>query len=126
MNREELLDHFAVEAMKASMVGVVFSNSNQLTHVAHNAYVLAEKMLNSREDALLRLEKGLVSTWSIEALELTVRTGNCLKAEGVMTVGKLLQFSRNDLLKFPNLGRKSLNEVIEQLARVDLKLRGES
>ena len=126
MNREELLDHFAVEAMKASMVGVVFSHANQLTSVANIAYVLAEKMLNSREEALLRLEKGLVSTWKIEALELTVRTERCLKAAGVFTVGKLLQFSKNNLLKLPNLGRKSQNEIIEQLARVDLKLRGES
>ena len=125
MKREEILDHFAIEAMKASMVGVVFSNTNQLAHVANNAYILAEKMLNSRDEALVRLEKGLVTTWDIDALELTVRTNNCLKASGVFKIGKLVQFSRNDLLKMPNLGRKSLNEVIEQLARVDLNLRGE-
>ena len=48
---------------------------------------------------------------SIEELELTVRSTNCLKAESIFLIGDLIQRSEFDLLKTPNLGKKSLNEI---------------
>ena len=53
---------------------------------------------------------------SIEELELTVRSTNCLKAESIFLIGDLIQRSEFDLLKTPNLGKKSLNEIKEVLA----------
>ena len=53
---------------------------------------------------------------SIEELELTVRSTNCLKAERIFLIGDLRQRSEFDLLKTPNLGKKSLNEIKDVLA----------
>jgi DNA-directed RNA polymerase subunit alpha len=47
----------------------------------------------------------------VDDLELTVRSANCLKAENINLIGDLVQRSELDLLKTPNLGRKSLNEI---------------
>ena len=52
---------------------------------------------------------------SIEELELTVRSTNCLKAESIFLIGDLLQRTEFDLLKTPNLGKKSLNEIKDVL-----------
>ena len=53
---------------------------------------------------------------SIEELELTVRSTNCLKAESIFLIGDLIQRSEVYLLKTPNLGKKSLNEIKDVLA----------
>jgi len=55
-------------------------------------------------------------------LELTVRSANCLKAENIYYIGDLIQRTENELLKTPNLGRKSLNEIKEVLAARGLTL----
>ena len=52
----------------------------------------------------------------IDDLELTTRTANCLKAENINYIGDLIQRTENELLKIPNMGRKSLNEIKEALA----------
>ncbi len=59
---------------------------------------------------------------SIDDLELTVRAANCLKAESIYYLGDLVQRSENDLLKTPNLGRKSLLEIKSVLAQKGLTL----
>ncbi len=58
----------------------------------------------------------------VDDLELTVRSANCLKAESIYYIGDLIQRSENELLKTPNLGRKSLNEIKEVLAAKGLTL----
>ncbi len=58
----------------------------------------------------------------VDELELTVRSANCLKAENIYYIGDLIQRSENELLKTPNLGRKSLNEIKEVLASRGLTL----
>ena len=58
----------------------------------------------------------------VDDLELTVRSANCLKAENINYIGDLIQRSENELLKTPNLGRKSLNEIKEVLASRGLTL----
>ncbi|MDP3083358.1 MAG: DNA-directed RNA polymerase subunit alpha [Rubrivivax sp.] len=58
----------------------------------------------------------------VDELELTVRSANCLKAETIYYIGDLIQRTETELLKTPNLGRKSLNEIKEVLASRGLTL----
>ena len=52
----------------------------------------------------------------------TIRSANCLKAENIYYIGDLIQRTETELLKTPNLGRKSLNEIKEVLASRGLSL----
>ena len=61
----------------------------------------------------------------IEELELGVRSYNCLKREGIQTVGDLVTKTEAELLNIPNFGKKSIDEVKEKLAERGLSLRGE-
>jgi DNA-directed RNA polymerase subunit alpha len=58
----------------------------------------------------------------VDDLELTVRSANCLKAESIFYIGDLVQRSETDLLKTPNLGKKSLTEIKNVLASHGLSL----
>ena len=73
----------------------------------------AKKDQNDFDPLLLR---------SIEELELTVRSTNCLKAESIFLIGDLIHRSEFDLLKTPNLCKKSLNEIKDVLASKNLSL----
>jgi len=59
---------------------------------------------------------------AVDELELTVRAANCLKAEQIYYIGDLIQKTEQDLLRTPNLGRKSLNEIKEVLTDKGLEL----
>jgi hypothetical protein len=59
---------------------------------------------------------------SHKSLFFTVRTMNCLMCEEILTIGDLVKCSENDLLKIPNLGKKSLTEIKEELAKHSLSL----
>jgi DNA-directed RNA polymerase subunit alpha len=65
----------------------------------------------------------IVYTYRIEDLDFSVRTYNCLKKEGIDTLGELVQNTEDDLMAIRNFGRRSLNEVIEKLAQFDLQLK---
>lgn len=58
----------------------------------------------------------------VDDLELTVRSANCLKAENICFIGDLVQKTENELLKTPNLGKKSLTEIKDVLASRSLSL----
>ena len=58
----------------------------------------------------------------VDDLELTVRSANCLKAEGIYYIGDLIQRTEVELLKTPNLGKKSLTEIKDVLAQRGLSL----
>lgn len=58
----------------------------------------------------------------VDELELTVRSANCLKAEHIYYIGELVQHTETQLLKTPNLGKKSLTEIKEVLADRELTL----
>lgn len=72
-----------------------------------------KKETNSFDPALLK---------SVDDLELTVRSANCLKAENILYIGDLVQKTENELLKTPNLGKKSLTEIKDVLAARSLSL----
>ncbi|APZ44061.1 DNA-directed RNA polymerase subunit alpha [Acidihalobacter ferrooxydans] len=58
----------------------------------------------------------------VDELELTVRSANCLKAENIFHIGDLIQKTEVELLKTPNLGKKSLTEIKDVLAQHGLSL----
>jgi DNA-directed RNA polymerase subunit alpha len=72
-----------------------------------------KKVSHNFDPALLR---------SVDDLELTVRSANCLKAENIFYIGDLVQKTENELLKTPNLGKKSLTEIKDVLAARSLHL----
>jgi DNA-directed RNA polymerase subunit alpha len=59
---------------------------------------------------------------SVEELELSVRSSNCLKAANIKTLGELVQKTEADMLKYRNFGRKSLKEIVEILEGMGLSL----
>lgn len=87
-----------------------------LTEEAREAEIMVEK----EED---QMEKMLEMT--IEELDLSVRSYNCLKRAGINTVQELTSKSESEMMKVRNLGRKSLDEVKNKLDDLDLSLRDE-
>jgi len=59
---------------------------------------------------------------SVEELELSVRSANCLKTANIKTIGDLVRKTEGDMLKYKNFGRKSLNEIKEVLTDMGLSL----
>jgi DNA-directed RNA polymerase subunit alpha len=81
---------------------------------------------SSREGAQPAAAKGSgFDDTPIEELELGVRSYNCLKREGIETVGDLINKSEQELMCIPNFGRKSIEEVRERLEKNNLNLKGE-
>lgn len=85
-----------------------------LTDEAKNAETMVEKH-ESEQEKMLEM--------TIEELDLSVRSYNCLKRAGINTVQELTNKSENDMMKVRNLGRKSLEEVKTKLADLNLSLR---
>jgi len=85
--------------------------------LSENARV-AEVMVEKDTD-----EKGKVLEMSIDELELSVRSFNCLKRAGINTVEELCNKTPDDMMKVRNLGRKSLEEVLAKLKELGLSLR---
>ncbi len=77
----------------------------------------AEVMVEKEDD-----EKEKVLEMSIDELELSVRSYNCLKRAGINTVEELCNRTSEDMMKVRNLGRKSLEEVLQKLKELGLQL----
>jgi DNA-directed RNA polymerase subunit alpha len=87
-----------------------------LTDEAKNAEIMVEKEETHKEKML---------EMTIEELDFSVRSYNCLKRAGINTVQELTDRSEADMMKVRNLGRKSLEEVKVKLADLGLSLRQE-
>lgn len=87
-----------------------------LSETTKNTQVMIEKEESKKEKVL---------ETSIEELELSVRSFNCLKRAGISTVEDLTNRSENDMMKVRNLGKKSLDEVIAKLHSLGLNFRQE-
>ncbi|HAC3349744.1 DNA-directed RNA polymerase subunit alpha [Listeria monocytogenes] len=88
-----------------------------LTDEAQKAEIMIEKEESHKEKVL---------EMTIEELDLSVRSYNCLKRAGINTVQELADKSEDDMMKVRNLGRKSLEEVKVKLADLGLSLRNEN
>ena len=85
----------------------------ELTDSAEGMEIMVEKEENQKEKAL---------EMTIEELELSVRSYNCLKRAGINTVEELCSKTPEDMMKVRNLGRKSLEEVLGKLKELGLQL----
>ena len=86
-------------------------------NLSENA-VKAEIMVEPQED-----ESSKVLSMSIEDLELSVRSSNCLRRAGINTVEELCNKISDDMMKVRNLGKKSLDEVLLKLKELNLHLK---
>ena len=84
-----------------------------LTDNAKNAEIMVEKEEGKKEKVL---------EMSIEELDLSVRSYNCLKRAGINTVEDLVNKTEEDMMKVRNLGRKSLEEVLNKMSELGLNL----
>ena len=85
-----------------------------LSENAANAEIMAEQPVDESTKAL---------SMSIEDLELSVRSSNCLRRAGINTVEELCNKTPDDMIKVRNLGKKSLDEVLLKLKQLNLHLR---
>ena len=106
---------------------------------AKEAISLSAKLLNEHINLFVELVESMTNTnilvsreedkvhklmsMSIEDMDLSVRSYNCLKRAGINTVEDLIKKSEDDMLKVKNLGRKSLDEVIHKLESLGLSLK---
>jgi len=79
-----------------------------------------EEVIESKEEEELPFNKNLLR--KVDELELSVRSANCLKNDNIVYLGDLVRKSESDMLRTPNFGRKSLNEIKEVLATMGLHL----
>ena len=85
-----------------------------LTEHVGNVEIMVEKEEDKKEKVL---------EMTIEELDLSVRSYNCLKRAGINTVEELSNKSEDDMMKVRNLGKKSLEEVIHKLEELELRLK---
>jgi DNA-directed RNA polymerase alpha subunit len=118
MKKEELLDQLAIEMLRLAP---------HLLVKTYEVYDLAKAMVDRRQHIIDQWTLRDANTGGlIEALGLSVRAVKCLEADEIYTIDQLIYYSENDLLRLPNLGRRSLNEIKEKLAERGLKLRGQA
>ncbi len=85
-----------------------------LTETVNDVEIMVEKE-EEQKDKMMEM--------SIEELDLSVRSYNCLKRAGINTVEELIQRNEDDMMKVRNLGKKSLEEVIQKLEEMGLSLK---
>ena len=75
---------------------------------------------SKEEESEINFNRNLLR--KVDELELSVRSANCLRNDNIVYIGDLVQKSENDMLRTPNFGRKSLNEIREVLMQMGLNL----
>lgn len=107
-----------ISAKEAVSLGAKVLNEHlnlfiDLSEEAYSAEIMVEKDDKGKEKVL---------EMTIEELDLSVRSFNCLKRAGINTVEDLINKSEDDMMKVRNLGRKSLEEVVEKLRNLGFNL----
>ncbi|MBR5323158.1 MAG: DNA-directed RNA polymerase subunit alpha [Clostridia bacterium] len=117
----EVLTNGTISAKEAISLGAKILNEHLNLFVDLSDEPIKADILVEREET--KLEKVLEMT--IEELELSVRSFNCLKRAGIDTVQDLTNRTEEDMIKVRNLGKKSLDEVIQKLHSLNLGLKKE-
>ena len=81
-----------------------------------------EPEIQQDQDAAEKLSFNTNLLKKVEELELSVRSANCLKNDNIIYIGDLVQKTESEMLRTPNFGRKSLNEIKEVLTQMELNL----
>ena len=115
----DVLTNGTLSARQAVSLGAKILNEHlnlfvELTDEAKSAEIMVEREETKKEKVL---------EMTIEELDLSVRSFNCLKRAGIDTVEDLTQSSEEDMMKVRNLGKKSLDEVIQKLHSLGLSLK---
>lgn len=86
-----------------------------------NPFISFEEVLEEKaeEEEVLKFDRNLLR--KVDELELSVRSQNCLKNDNIVYIGDLVRKTEAEMLKTPNFGRKSLNEIKEVLASMGLR-----
>ena len=100
-------------SLAAKIMNDLLSLFVDLSDDAKNTEIIVEKEENKKEKVL---------EMTIEELDLSVRSYNCLKRAGINTVEDLTNKSEEDMMKVRNLGRKSLDEVVAKLQSLGFSL----
>ena len=127
MTKEELLDHFATNAMTAQVEKFGITNPFAL---AQTAYRLAIEMVNHRERILSEWAKEKENEQryknaNLIELDLPVRYHRCLTSEDIVMKEDLCNWTERELRRIPNLGAKGLQYVKEAMVKHGLKLKGQ-
>ena len=117
----EVLTNGTITAKEAVSLGAKILNEHlnlfvNLTDDAKKAEIMVERQETIKEKVL---------EMTIEDLDMSVRSFNCLKRAGIDTVEDLTKRTESDMIKVRNLGKKSLEEVIQKLASLGLTLKPE-
>ena len=129
------------QAKRLILAGLVIVNEQKIdkvgTLVPEDAVALAARILQDqlsifvnfeepskevREESAQELEFNAALLKKVDELELSVRSANCLKNDNIVYIGDLIQKTEAEMLRTPNFGRKSLNEIKEVLAGMGLHL----
>ena len=140
MTNKELIDHFAglsmpyayelwksyffskeMENERKHMLnkGEYFDFDEYMDLIAECSYLMADKMMEARKNYFEAIELNL------NDLELTNRTRNALTNNDILTIKQISNLTKKDLSYLPNLGLKGVNEIIDSLAKYNLKLKKE-
>lgn len=117
----EVLTNGTISAKEAVSLGAKILNEHlnlfvNLTDDAKKAEIMVERQETIKENVL---------EMTIEDLDMSVRSFNCLKRAGIDTVEDLTKRTESEVIKFRNLGKKSLDEVIQKLHSLGLELKRE-
>ena len=117
----EVLTNGTISAKEAVSLGAKILNEHlnlfvNLTDDAKKAEIMVERQETIKEKVL---------EMTIEDLDMSVRSFNCLKRAGIDTVEDLTKRTESEMIKFRNLGKKSLDEVIQKLHSLGLELKRE-
>jgi len=120
----ELWTNETVTPIKAFLEAIKILNQ-YFSHIA--SLLLKEPKVPQEVEALqapveVKVEEDPLLARPIRDLELSIRSENCLLRAGIRTIGDLIQYSRDDLLKIRNLGKISLKEIEEKLQAFGLSL----
>ena len=118
----EVLTNGTISAKEAVSLGAKILNEHlnlfvNLTDDAKKAEIMVERQETIKEKVL---------EMTIEDLDMSVRSFNCLKRAGIDTVEDLTKRTESEMIKFRNLGKKSLDEVIQKLHSLGLELKREN
>lgn len=117
--------------LESSVKSILASVNQTRSPVTRSDRELLEELLELARDRTFRqpaakdptAKISSLASLPIDELNLTVRSANLLKAEGIFTVGELIERSETSLIKSPNVGRKSLNEIKDVLTSLGLELK---